>query len=138
MTKINKIKTGVLAQAFYESISNLKTPEEINSIVTRFKKLFLKDLSKRKIKEFLSLFKKIFEKENKIIHAEILISEKIDSVSEKKIETWLTKKHRDLNITTEQKIDKNLGSGIEIKIGDEKIKFTFGSITGQLKTFLNN
>ena len=125
-----KLTNKKYAQALFESIYN-KSEKEINVILKNFINLLIKKNALARIDKIIEEFDNIWNKENKIVSATITTAQELDQTTAKSLENYIKKLSGAEKLKTENKINKNLISGVIIKYGDR-------ILDNSLKTKINN
>ena len=124
-----KISNSQYSVALYESVKG-KSQSEINSAISNFVKVLVKNNQIKNVSSIISKFKEIWNKKEGIVEAEIISREKLDSKLVNQLISYIGKKYKSEKVEIIEKIDLNIKGGIIVKVGDEVMD---GSISGQLK-----
>ena len=124
-----KISNSQYSVALYESVKG-KSQSEINSAISNFVKVLVKNNQIKNVSSIISKFKEIWNKKEGIVEAEIISREKLDSKLVNQLISYIVKKYKSEKVEIIEKIDLNIKGGIIVKVGDEVMD---GSISGQLK-----
>ena len=124
-----KISNSQYSVALYESVKG-KSQSEINSAISNFVKVLVKNNQIKNVSSIISKFKEIWNKKEGSVEAEIISREKLDSKLVNQLISYIGKKYKSEKVEIIEKIDLNIKGGIIVKVGDEVMD---GSISGQLK-----
>lgn len=106
------------AAAIFEETRG-KNPAEVDEKISNLVKILEKNGQLKLVPRLIEKFEEIYDKENKIIKAEVTSKEKIDNLLQEKIELFIKKRYGAEKVSLEQKIDSGIRGGIIIRVGDE-------------------
>lgn len=129
-----KITSKQYAISLYEAILD-KKDSEIKGAIKNFVKIVIDNNDTCKSDLVISEFSKIWNRENGIIEANILSTNKLDKEIVEVLSDYIKDISKSKNVTITEKIDKKLIGGVVIKYGD---KILDGSIKTRLNSLKNN
>lgn len=124
-----KITSTQYALSLYE-VTKDKSFQEVDRIVFNLARILCKRSQLKTAPSIIRKFRDIYNRENKIIEAEIISREKLDDRLSHQIIDYIGKKYGVERVSLNNKIDEKIKGGIIIKVGDEIID---ASITRKLK-----
>jgi F-type H+-transporting ATPase subunit delta len=116
------------AQTLYD-LTDGKAKPEIEKSLADFARYLHKERKLKLSGKIIENFRKIYDRKNGIVEAEVVTAEKISTEIEKKIKSYIQKKYDAKKVVLKNSIDGNIKGGVIIRVGDEVID---GSITGKL------
>jgi len=129
-----KISATQYAKALYEATKD-KKHQEIDVAVSNFFNILVKSNQSKLAPKIMASFKKIWNKEEGIVEAEVITRNKIQDTITKQIEKFIKEKYKAEKVVIINKVDENIKGGVIIKVGDEVLD---GSIANQLRNLKNN
>jgi F-type H+-transporting ATPase subunit delta len=129
-----KISSKQYAGALYEATKN-KEHREIDVAVLNFFNILVKSNQLKVAPKIIGSFKKIWNKEEGIVEAEVITRVEIEKGELRKVESYIKERYKAEKVVIINKIDENIKGGVIIKIGDEVLD---GSIANQLRNLKNN
>jgi F-type H+-transporting ATPase subunit delta len=124
-----KIAPKQYAQILYE-LTRGRTKSEASSIIKDFAKLVARNNDIAILDKIIGEFEKIWNREQGLVHAEVVSAKALDKTSVKKIHDYIIKLLNAKQVELTQKIDENLLGGAIVKYGDKVLD-------GSLKTKLS-
>lgn len=117
------------AKTLYE-ITKGRSEKEIESDVSGFLRLMAKNGDLRLKDAVMKRFGEIYDADNGIIEAEVTSRDALSGAASDKLVEYIKGKYGVKEVVIKNRIDKEIGGGIIVKIGDELMD---GSIARQLE-----
>ncbi|MBU1160628.1 ATP synthase F1 subunit delta [Patescibacteria group bacterium] len=106
------------AQALFETIKDADTMH-VQGKIKQFVKILIKHHQTSMLKEIISYFNALWNKDKKIIKAEIISARKFNETIIKLLSCYIIKLSQVSDVFISESIDKNLLGGFVIKYGDK-------------------
>jgi len=123
-----KILAKQYALSLYQALEN-KNNAEVKNVIKKFIIILIKNNQLTKIDEIIREFIKIWNREKKIIEAELTGARELKSDVIKNIRNYILVITKANEVCLETKVDKNILGGVIIKYGDKVLD---GSLKGRL------
>ena len=123
-----RIKPKQYAISLFESLEG-KDEKEAKRVISQFAKVLAANNQVSDLKKIIRYFNQIWNREYKIVEAEIIAAHPISAQVQKELEEYICKKSKAEKVEMTTKEDKNLLGGVIIKYDDKIID---GSIRTRL------
>ena len=130
-----RITSKQYAQTLY-SLTDGKSEAEIEKAVADFARYIYKGRKLKLAGKIIEQFGKIYNQKNGIVEAEVVTKEKMSEALEKKVKSYIEKKHDAKEVVLKNTIDENIKGGIIIRVGDEVMDGSIAGRLGELKKIL--
>jgi F-type H+-transporting ATPase subunit delta len=128
-----KITANQYAKALYE-LTTGKSQTEVSAVIDEFEKLLAKKNQTKLLSKIIEKFKNIWNKENRIVEAEIISREELSEDLHNKLRNYISNKYKAKEVLINNVVNESIKGGIIIRVGDEVMD---GSINKQLKNLKN-
>ncbi|MFH1661984.1 MAG: ATP synthase F1 subunit delta [Candidatus Falkowbacteria bacterium] len=129
-----KITSKQYAQSLYQVVKEKEC--DVSDTVKKFIKILVSNNDISKADKIIEDFIKIWNKEEKIIEAEITSSRELDKEIVKSLNHYISELSGAKNIVLNKKINKNILGGVIIKYGDKIIDASLKMKLSELKNNL--
>ncbi|MFH1427762.1 MAG: ATP synthase F1 subunit delta [Patescibacteria group bacterium] len=110
-----------------------KNDSQIKDIIRNFINLLLENNDFAKVNKIIEEFEKIWNKEEKIVEAEVTSVKKLDNELIKLLNNYIINLFNAKRVNLNNKIDKNILGGVIIKYEDKVIDGSLKTRLGELK-----
>ncbi len=131
-----KISVNQYAKSLFE-LTDGKSEREIDSAISNFIKFLQKNRQLKLAGKIIEKFRKIYNKKNGIVEAEIISREKLSSELIAKLNNFIKNKYLAKEVILNNIVDEKIKGGIIIKVGDEVVDGSVGGQLGRLRECLN-
>jgi len=129
-----KVTVTQYAKTLHESTRG-KSQKEISGIISGFVKILAKNNQIKNSGKIIATFSDIYNKENKIVEAEVVSARKLESSQSHKVEKYIKEKYQAKKVFLKNIIDEKIKGGIIVKVGDELMD---ASVSRQLQSLRSN
>lgn len=120
------------AKALYEA-TNDKSQKEVDGILADFVKVLSKNNQIRLAGNVSKKFGEIYNRENRIVEAEVISWEKLNSQLVDNLNSFIKEKYKAKKVEINNIVSKDIKGGIIIKVGDEVMDGSVGRKLAELK-----
>lgn len=131
-----KITPKQYAQVLFDLIKTSETGQ-LNAVIEDFVKLLIDHNQVSQIDKIISKFEELWNKENKIIKAEIFSAKKLDDDVINLLKQYIKKQTQSEEIKLETKVRKSLIGGFVIRYQDKIVDASLKNRIRQLKSKLS-
>jgi len=123
-----KITSAQYAKTLYD-LTKDKTQDQVNGVIIRFVEVLNKNGKLRMADDIMKKFGDIYNKDNKIVEAEVVSREKLSRQLVDGLTGFIKNKYNAEEVVIENIVDSAIKGGVIIRVGDEIMD---GSVERQL------
>ncbi len=127
-----KIIPKQYAESLYQSVQN-KKDSQIKSAIENFVKLLIVNNDIAKADKIIEQFKKIWNKEEAVVEAEVVSARELDKAIVKLLKGYIAELSGAGKVDLKQKVDKNILGGVVVKYGDKVLDASLKTQLEELK-----
>ena len=131
-----KISVNQYAKSLFELTAE-KSEQDVDGVVLNFAKFLQKNRQMKLAGKIIEKFRKIYNKKNGIVEAEIISREKLSGELIAKLNNFIKSKYSAKEVILNNIIDEKIGGGVVIRIGDEVVDGSVGGKLAELRKCLN-
>jgi F-type H+-transporting ATPase subunit delta len=132
-----KVTVTQYAKTLHEAVKD-KSQKEIPEIIAGFVKILAKNNQIRNSGKIIDKFGDIYNKENRIIEAEVVSREVLSNMLSNKLKKFVKEKYQAEKVILKNTVDEKIKGGVVIKVGDELMDASVAKQLRGLKTKLSN